>query len=465
MSQFGHIVRKEVLLHLREARFIWVAGLLCGLVVLSFLLMGADYAERVDQYLESVAEGRRDVLDADASVSVLGQVRRLVNDKGVFAFRPPKPLSVMASGLEEMSPRHVHVSDRQNWSRQASEAFYSNPLSKLFPRPDFASVVASVLSLVGLFFAFDAVCGEKAGGTLRLAMSASVGRPSVLLAKWAGALLIAGVPFVASAATGAVLYATGTGLDLSLENLVRMIAIVLLAAVYLSLFVTMGLLVSTLVKRPAAALLICLAAWVGLTVVVPNLAASAGSLLAPTASIQEVQLKKRGINREWSEAAAGLRRQVRAGTLTEEDRQRQQEVLRAKAEEERLRLDEAYLAELGVQVQTSTLLARLSPASCLTFGAVNLADTGLAHYKAVHEGFKRYRTQFAEYAGRLKREAGDDRLTGDWAIQNPPPELVVAKADLETSLDAVVIDVCILALWQVILFAAAYVRFLRYDVR
>ena len=35
----SQITRKEIVLYLRESRFAWMAGLFCGLVILSALLM------------------------------------------------------------------------------------------------------------------------------------------------------------------------------------------------------------------------------------------------------------------------------------------------------------------------------------------------------------------------------------------------------------------------------------------
>ena len=151
------IVHKEVLLHVRGARFVWVAGLFSGLVFLGMALMSQDYGRLLDGYRTSVAAERRELLSTDTKETIPRQVRSLTGDRGVYGFRPPRPLGPLAAGLESAAPTHIHVSEAQNWSRQASEVFYRNPLMRLFPKPDFASITASILSLVALFFTFDAV--------------------------------------------------------------------------------------------------------------------------------------------------------------------------------------------------------------------------------------------------------------------------------------------------------------------
>ena len=53
------IAQKEILLHVRESRFLWVAGLFCGLVVLGTALMSRDYARRLETYHTSLSAERR----------------------------------------------------------------------------------------------------------------------------------------------------------------------------------------------------------------------------------------------------------------------------------------------------------------------------------------------------------------------------------------------------------------------
>lgn len=461
---FVRLVRKEVLLHVREARFVWVAGFFCGLVLLGLGLMSRDYSRRLEGYQTSVAAERRQVFSVDAGETILRQVRELVNGRGIYAFRPPRALGPLASGLEGATPTQIHVSDRQVWARQASERFYQNPLLSLFPRPDYAYIVGAVLSLVALFFTFDAICGEKVNGTLKLTMSTGVSRDRLLLGKWAGAMLTLGGPFLLATGMGMVLLSLVGRIPLGDASLVRVAGIVGLAFVYLSVFVTLGLAISVLARRPSSALLICLAVWVGTTVVLPNMLASLGRVLSPVPTFQQVRMQKRAIDQERAAQNARLARLVESGGITGEERERRQEALREASEAEKGRIDAGYLRQLDGQIEVSRALSRASPAACLTYAAAELADTGLRFYRRTHEGYAQYRKAFRAYAQRLKQEAGADELDKDWLKPEEVPVLAFHSRGLAEAFGAVTVEVMVLVLFQVLAFVGAYVGFLRYDV-
>jgi ABC-2 type transport system permease protein len=462
---FWQIVHKEVLLHLRGARFVWVAGLFCGLVFLGLALMSQDYARRLEAYQTSVAAERRELLSVDGRDPVPRQVRALTGDRGVYAFRPPVPLGPLASGLESAAPMHIHVSEAQNWSRQASEVFYRNPLLTLFPRPDLASVVASILSLVALFFTFDAVCGEKEGGTLRLMLSAGVSRDRILLGKWAGATLTLGAPFLLAVVAGVLLFVLMSGVALDSLALARIAGMMGLALVYMSLFVTVGLCVSTFTARSSSSLLICLTVWVGATFVLPHLLTSAGAALAPAPTFQQLRLQRRAVDLDLAKQVEALTRQARGAGLSDAEVQRRRDALRQAHEAEKARIDEAYVRRVDQQTRVSQALSRLSPAACLVYAAAELADTGLGFYRRAHEAFGTYRRAFHDYAQRLLREADAGRLGRDWLRPEEAPALLLPSRGLEETLGAAALDLLVLLLFHAAAFAAAYVLFLRYDVR
>ena len=459
------IAQKEILLHVRESRFLWVAGLFCGLVVLGTALMSRDYARRLETYHTSLSAERRETFAVDGSQSIPRQVRALVNDRGIFAFRPPQVLAPLASGLEPATPTQIHVSDTRTWSRQANESHYRNPLLGLFPRPDFSYVVASILSLVALFFTFDAVCGEKRSGTLRLMMSTAVSRDRVLVGKWIGSMVTLGIPFVLAIVLGMVLLVAIGGVIPSESTLARMTGIAGLGLLYLSLFVTIGLAVSVLARRPSSSLLICLTVWVASTVVLPNLLASVGRRLQPAQSYQQMQMQKREIDRELSAESARLRQANRDKKISDEERQRLWLLAWEKGEAEKGRIAEVYLRSTGAQVAVSQALSRASPAACLIYATSELADTGLGFYQRAQTAYAQYRRDFRDYARRLKREASEDKLKADWLVAGEIPALTIRPSTLGETVDAIATEVIVLALLQALAFAWAYVGFLRYDVR
>ena len=462
---FAKILHKEILLHLREARFAWVAGLFCGLVLLGFLLMSQDYSRRLQGYRSSVDAERRQILVMDTSRPVRNQVRALTNDRGIYAFRPPQPLAPLASGLESATPTQIHVSDTRSWSRQASEVFYRNPLLVLFPRPDFAYIVGAILSLVALFFTFDAVCGEKQSGTLRLMFSTGVSRDQVLLGKWVGAVLTLGAPFLLATALGLLILTFVGHVELHTASLVRIASIVALALIYLSLFVTLGLAISVLARRPSASLLICLTVWVGTAFVLPHLLASMGAAAAPTPAFQQIKLQKRALDEQRQKQQVELRQMEEAGKITAEERQRRQQALWEETEDRKARIDENYARQVDHQADISQAFSRLSPVVSFAYAASELSGTGLDFYHSAQEAFQRHRKDFREYARNMKRRADAGELKADWLRSEDIPRLTIRPRDLAETFGAVTAEILVLIAFQIAAFALAYVRFLYYDVR
>ena len=459
------IIHKEVLLHLKDARFVWVAGLFCGLVLVGFFLVGRDYTERHKAYQANVMAERKQLLAVDPGASERDQVYTLMNERGVYAFLLPRPLGPFASGLEPVAPTQVHALDRWSWSRQASEAFYRNPLLSLFPRPDFIYIVGSILSLVALFFTFDAICGEKSSGTLKLMLSSGISRDQLLIGKWVGTMLTLVVPFLLSTALGVGILMLMGCTPLDPTGLLRIAGILCFAVVYLSLFVTSGLAISVLVRRPSSALLICLAFWVGVTFVFPHLLAGLGRILSPTPTFQQVRMQKRAVDSELNRANQRLAKQASNFGWSDEDRNRRQEVLKKEAEARKEEIQQTYTRRLDRQIRLSQAFSRISPVACLTYAAAELAGTGRGFYSRVYQAFAQFEEDFGKYARRMKQEAEAGRLKADWLSPEEIPALTVEDPGQDMGFGSVATELLVLILFQAGAFSVAYVRFLFYDVR
>ena len=459
------LVQKEVLLHLRETRFFWVAGLCCALVLMGLVLMGLEYQKRVADYQTSLASEQRYLHSVNENSTVLQQVRELTNERGIYAFRRPQVLEPLAGGLTGKVPAQIHVLDRASWSRQASDAHYRNPLFVLFPRPDFVFVVGSILSLVALFFTFDSVCGEKQAGTLRVMFSMGVSRDRVLIGKWLGAMTTLAVPFLLATGFGLAVLGVVNGEPLTADIAVRLGMIVLVSLVYLSLFVTMGIAISVFTRRPSSSLLICLAAWIGVSILLPNLLASLGTMVDPIPTFQQIRLQKRGIDLERGEAFGRIQERLTKGEITEEQRLALRTAASEKAGEEKTRIDLEHRRQVERQTGVSISLSRLSPLASLTFSAMELADTGLSFYRNAYTGFEQYRKSFREYAANLKQAAAAEELKSDWLQDDEVPSLKFHASKFGQSLDAITTEFVILVVVQIVLFALTFVRFLKYDVR
>ena len=158
-------------------------------------MLTSDYKLRLQAY-ETSRSAHRDAISKIIAIEGKNQqVDELINNQGVYADLKPQPLAIFVRGLEANLPTQVHTA-RFN-SRKIDEDFYHNPFFALFATPDYGYIVNIVVSLLALLFVFDAICGEKERGTLKVLLANSVPRDLVILSKWIGGYLCLVLPFLA----------------------------------------------------------------------------------------------------------------------------------------------------------------------------------------------------------------------------------------------------------------------------
>ena len=183
----GHIVRKEVLDHLLSLRFA-IACIICLIVfLLSALVLTREYGEARSTYSMNMVVHRNEVLQTDEIWSLW---------RGRNGDRPLNPLNILVRGLAPGLTETVRV--QGGGQLDFAEAYERNPIAPLFPPVDFVFIVGIIMSLLAIAFSYDAVSGEQETGVLKLLISYSVPRDTVLMGKWIGGLLALLAPFLVS---------------------------------------------------------------------------------------------------------------------------------------------------------------------------------------------------------------------------------------------------------------------------
>jgi len=116
-----------------------------------------------------------------------------------------------------------------------------------------------LVPLIALLISFDAVAGERERGTLALTLAYPVPRASFLLGKFVAHMATLAVALVVGLGlAGGLSYALGSVSEASLLSLARLYATALLLG---ATFVALGYVISTIVRQPAAAAGLAIAAW------------------------------------------------------------------------------------------------------------------------------------------------------------------------------------------------------------
>lgn len=456
------LIRKELLSHVLSLRFA-VTFVLFIVLIFASIYVAVNEHQRLVERETALARAAKERLDEVMDEEDLGdRAHTLFWWEGRMDAVPVSPLSWLGQGVQASYPAAI-VTKADRALRTVDAGVARNPMIGSFRVPDFVYVVSVVLSLLAILFMFDAVCGEKEAGTLRLVLSNAVPRHTVLLGKWIGGYVVLLVPFLVTVG-GSLVYARARG-ALGPGQMGRVTFLVFVAALYIAAFFSLGLFISTTARRSATSLLVCLFVWVVAILVVPNLAPVTAKILEPTPSLEKIRAEKAAVDSEIDLQMSRL-----TMTSGELDYGRRIELEKAALERERerrkRRWQQYYDERRRRQTALAATLGRLSPAVSWTYAAVALANTGGDAYEALY----RARIKLGEDFGRRWEDAlermrkSDDRAWPEITAAEVP-SLRVEFPDESAAFGAALNDVLILVILNVIFFMLAFAFFLRYDVR
>ena len=258
------IARKDFLTNLVSARFV-IGFILClVLIPFSILISISNYRDRATQFR----------IDHDAAEKAVREIRvySMLRPEVVF---PPEPLSVFSRGITDQVGNRVRIwlGDKPMLAAGKTQAG-DNPFLAAFFSIDFVDIAAIIFSLLALIFSYDAMTREKEDGTLKLQMSNSLPRSTLLAGKIFG-ILITLLPILAfSFFLSVVLILFTRDISFSALEWGRIALLFGVSLIYLAVFVFIGLVVSSRSKSSVTSLVLCLFLWVIFVFLIPNVSAN-----------------------------------------------------------------------------------------------------------------------------------------------------------------------------------------------
>jgi len=411
------IARKEILANLSSYKFFVVLLLTVLLTATSFFIMHRDFTQRTADF----------------------QIIRPKPGEPI-ALLPPNPMAVFAKGLEDAMTRSFEI-DAIGITVRAGQSS-GNIIYSFFPAPDFLYVVRVVLSLVALLFGFDQVSRERERGTLKLILGSSVSRARVLFGKWLGNFLSLAVPFLLVTLLGTAFLLLDPNVHFSAGRLGRLALILALSLIYMSFFLTLGILISTLTRRSSSSIVVLLFIWTLLVFVIPNLGTLLARQFVSVPSVRALSEKRR---QTWTrEVLLGLKGGDWAGHM------------RAISDDND-RIEEDYRGKFERLVRLSRDINRVSPAAGFLDAASEIAGTGIGEESRLKREVVRYKNSII------------DKVIANRAISNKSMEYpafhYVPRSLAEIFAQGALFDATWLVFFNIISFALAFWAFIRYDVR
>ncbi len=414
------VFRKEILENITTYRFFVLTALLLVLVIVSLVVSYGDYRLRMENY---------NVLRPKGTEA----------DKIILA---PEPLSIFAKGLDANLGRLHSLSALGIEVHSSQQAI--NRLFSLFTVPDMLFVIRVILAFIAVLFSFDAICGEKEQGTLKLMLASGARRGEILAAKLLGRFVLVFVPFSLLYLIGALVVSLLPDVTAGPSYWGGIALIGTASAVYVMLWVALGAFASALVHRSAPAMVLGLAFWVMFVFVVPNLGVTVAQSVRGVPPGDRVEMENR------LSAIQSIYETLQRVKATGERRDLAQIMTRIR--EANSHQFETYMPKLNALISLTKGVLRLSPAGSLELFVTDIGRTGLSEDL-------QFKSELWLYIDRnFQRLGGLEKGPVDPFRFEPPTfgEIFAGSAS---------VDSIILAVFCAGFFLLALWRFLRYDPR
>jgi ABC-type transport system involved in multi-copper enzyme maturation permease subunit len=474
----GTLVRKEILNSVFSFRFVVTFALLVAVVPITIFILTNDYVKKVDEY-SFRQNGIENYLKNYAHFNRIGNI--------IAPSQPPISFYSLVRG----------ISSDVNMNK-----FDDDPLPVVFPLLDLVFIVGILLSLAALIFSYDAVCGEKEDGTLKLMMSNRLARSEILLGKITGGTLTLLIPFTLSLVLGLFVILLNSRVAWTGTNWATLALVFLGTVIYVFLFLVLGVFISARHHSSSASIMTSLFVWVLLILVVPNLSPYLASLISPAPSqikmerevsrLRDVErddlgrklqterlaelVKKYPVLAERFSEAEAKARVEKDPAFREAYQARTREVDAAWSEANRIQSEKARALREDVdrkveaQTRLSASLSMISPLADFTYLATDLTSTGtmnLVHFRRLSDDI--WDPAYGQYVRGRTAALQKQNPAVDW--WNTPvdvsdmPRFQYREEALAARVKGTLWPFAIMMMMNLIVFSAAYISFVKYDVR
>lgn len=475
------VIKKEIVSSLTTPKVV-ITYAVCSALIITAVLTGAiNYVSLKEEIFQQVK----------AEKDRLKNINNYMMDylqTGIGLFREPDLLSVLVFGVEGDAAQRGTINYYVYPDYDVSK-FNNTPILAVFGMLDLEFIVKIILSLFAILFTYDAISGEKELGTLKLNFTSDMKRSSFLIGKLVGNFVVLILPFIIPLLLGLLILQFIPGLQFAGEDWSRVSLLILAFGLYILVFFSMGIMVSSFTSRPTVSFLVLLMLWVLIISIVPRAAVLTAQSIKSVPTADEA-------TREYS-SAVGQSYKTFIGTINKEikdfldefdprqiDPARQQKIL-----DEIMKAHDEFATDIQKKGQTiyedmdkkqeeqnklAISLCRVtSPAAALTFAATSMAKSGVSSSDTV---FKNNVVEISKsFRANTKEEIDKNPglLQGGGSLQQVKmnkSDLYPADKDFPAqSFDEAVYgslqDYAILALLSIIFIAVSFVAFIRYDVR
>ncbi len=468
------IIEKELREIIGSTKFAVTFGVCAVLILLAFYVGAKNYQVSRAQYEAARVENFRQMEGLTDWLEV----------RNHRIFMPPQPLAVLVGGVANDVGRTVVVQGRGELAAHDSR-YNDDPIYAIFRFLDLEFIFQIVLSLFAILFAYDAVSGEKERGTLRLSFANAIPRDKYIAGKMIGSFLALAVPLLIPILIGCLLLPL-LGVPLHGDEWARLALIIFTGLLYFGVFLSLSIYVSTLTQRSSNSFLVLLTVWILSVLIIPRSAVLLAGRAVDVPSVDEIASQKNRLSAQlWKEDRERMASFKPSQNSDPEAIMREfNKFMQTNADEREKkmndlaqRLNEDRRNRQAQQEKVAFGLARISPAAAFSLAAANLSGTSLALKQHFLDAATNYQQSFAKFMQektgmnlsgfvfRMRRVTDEEEPQEKSIDPNDLPVFEYEPVKLGDVFNGALFDMSILLLFNLIFFAAGFVKFLRYDVR
>ena len=465
-------MRKEILDNLLSLRFMLSLLLIISLFATAGFMFAGKYRQESSDYWKETNSNVSRVRDHTNHLYELVTCTQVV-------WRRPKPLSLCAEGFENTLP------DRFSFDPFVADLpevrSRSNFLFTHFSDIDWVFTISLIVSFVALLLTYDSLCGEKQTGTLRLMLAASIPRYKVLLGKYLGAMVTIGIPLLSGLMLSLIIVVSYRTININTGQWLKILTIVLLSFLYLSIFILSGILISSRSHKPTSSMVVLLLLWVGLVILIPSFGRIIAGRFHKIPTRIDMENRVAEAIQQIKDDSEKFGKGAGSWNSQQDNPPAAAKYYNAQVNAKTTIMDE-YLRQMVAQVNTGRYFTCVSPAAIYQRASEIIAGVGVSRIAHLCQQIKRYQENFREFI--RSKDAEDPaslhllfQFPSEWVAKNwyaishervdfdSVPKFQEHDLALDASLKLAIWDIGLLLLMNLGLFAAAFVSFLRYDVR
>lgn len=465
----GLLTMKEFLAHFKSLRFQISFLLIVGIMTFSGLMFSIKYRQELEDFSQNRIENSDLLSEHAENLSTVAFSRQQV-------YTAPSPLELLAEGRRKLLPNSFKVNVfTLSYPEQKTRANY---LLSRFNDLDWSFIIVYFLSFLALLLTYDAISGEREDGTLRLLMSYSVGRDKVLLAKFLGAFLIIIIPLALGILVDILILMVSGSVAFELSHWAKLLCVIGVSVVFLSLFLFIGLLVSTRSAHSVVSMISLLLIWTVLVIIIP----STGKIFAtkfyriPSRAIvdKEITEKRREI---WSNRAGDPSPEKNPGRWDGDPFAPNVPYRSAMVNEMTSagnKIYHEYIRKMLSQIRSARAFTMVSPAMLYQVTVENICNTGIARFERFFKDVNRYKDQLKQFVlDKDKRDKESPHLLNEWhsnCISQKPvdfnriPKFKEKDVGLKEAIRESMLLILVLIFSNMLIFLLAYASFLRGDI-